>query len=170
MHIENSEPASFKEKMFHEFQEWLWILAYLAFFFCIFSTYKMMILNRLHVSYFAYGTALINALVLSKVILIGEVAGIAKSHEHWPLVVCSIYKAFVFALLVAIVHLLEEGVRGAWHGHDWEGIIRDMREEGWPIQIVRTLLLFGMFIPFFGFMEIRRKLGRKEFMHLIMHP
>jgi hypothetical protein len=169
MSTEISEKATMKEKVAHEMIEWLWIFLYLAFFFCVFATYKLVILNQLHVAYFAFGTALINALVLSKVILIGEMFGVGKSKENRSLLVSAIYKSLVFAVLVAAVHLLEEGIRGALHGDDLAGILRDMMQEGWLMQVTRTALVFCVFIPFFGFMEIRRKLGKKQFFDLILH-
>jgi hypothetical protein len=163
-----SEHPTLKQKISHEMVEWFWILVYLAFFFCVFATYKMIILNQLHVAYFAYGTALINALVLSKVILIGEYFGVGKEHEHRSVLVSAIYKALVFALLVAVAHILEEGIRGALGRQNLADVLADMREEGWPVQAVRTALVFCVFIPFFGFMEIRRALGKKQFLDLIL--
>jgi hypothetical protein len=168
MNAENSEPATLTQKISHELIEWLWIFVYLAFFFCVFATYRMMILNQLHVAYFAFGTALINALVLSKVILIGEVLGVGKPQERRSIVFSSLYKAFVFAILVALAHFLEEGIRGAVHGHTLPQLVDDVRGDGWLAQAIRALLIFAIFIPFFGFMEIRRTLGKKQFKDLIL--
>jgi hypothetical protein len=169
MSKETSGHPTMKQKISHELVEWLWIFAYLAFFFCVFATYKLVILNQLHIAYFAYGTAAINALVLSKVILIGEYFGVGKKQEQRSVLLSATYKALVFAVLVAITHFLEEGIRGALRGHNLAGILADMMEEGWLVQAVRTVMVFCVFIPFFGFMEIRRKMGKKEFLDLILH-
>jgi len=82
MSIESSKYPTLKQKLSREMVEWLWILLYLAFFFCVFASYKLVILNQLHAAYFACGTAVFNALVLSKVILIGEYFGVARKHEN----------------------------------------------------------------------------------------
>lgn len=72
MNAENVQKTSVKQKVAHEFEELAIITLYLAFFFCALVTYSMLLLDRFHVSYFAFGTALINAIVIAKVILIGE--------------------------------------------------------------------------------------------------
>jgi hypothetical protein len=59
-------------KVAHELGQLTILTAYLAVLFCSLSTYSMLLLHKFHISYFAYGTALINALLTAKVILIGE--------------------------------------------------------------------------------------------------
>ena len=118
MSSESSKYPTLKQKLSREMVEWLWILLYLAFFFCVFASYKLVILNQLHAACFAYGTAVLNALVLSKVILIGEYFGVARKHENRSVLVPAMDKALVFAVLVAIVHILEEGIREALRGHN----------------------------------------------------
>jgi hypothetical protein len=68
MDAENSPKTSVKQKVAYEFQEFAIISLYLAFFFCALATYSLLLLDSFHVSYFAYGTAVINALVIAKVI------------------------------------------------------------------------------------------------------
>ena len=72
MQADESQKKSLKQKVAHEFEEVAILTAYLAFFFCALATYSMLLLGKFHVSYFAYGPALINALVIAKVILIGD--------------------------------------------------------------------------------------------------
>src|SRR5271167_3358973 len=108
MHAENSQKSSLKQKAAHEFKEIAIIFFYLAFFFCALATYSMLLLGRFHISYFTYGAALINALVITKVILIGEAAHLGKKVETKPLIYSSVYKAFLFGLLVFAFHILEE--------------------------------------------------------------
>ena len=88
----------------HEFAEMGVIFLYLAFFFCAISTYSMLLLNKFEISYFTYGASLINALVVAKVILIGEYARIGRKQEAKPLFYSAIYKAFVFCFLVFAFH------------------------------------------------------------------
>ena len=72
MNSENSKTAGLKQKITNQLEELAQIFLFLAFFFCAVATYRMLLLNEFHVSYFDYGAALINALVIAKVILIGE--------------------------------------------------------------------------------------------------
>ena len=61
-----------KQRIIHEVGKFLRIFLYLAPFFYAFATYRMLLLNQFEEKYFAYGTAFVNALVLSKIILLGE--------------------------------------------------------------------------------------------------
>lgn len=67
-----------KEKAAEEFRLLLLISAYLAAFFVAFLTYRRLILREMGVSSFRYGYALIEALVIAKVILIGKAMGLSK--------------------------------------------------------------------------------------------
>lgn len=96
MSDEHSQKSGLKQKAVHEFEEFTGIFLYLAFFFCALTTYSMLLLNKSNVSYFTYGAALINALVIAKVILIGEYAHLGKKHEAKPLLLSAVYKAFLF--------------------------------------------------------------------------
>jgi len=51
---------------------------HLAFFFCAIETYRMFLLNQYNVSYWNLGFALINALVVTKVIMIGAYARLGR--------------------------------------------------------------------------------------------
>jgi hypothetical protein len=84
MNASNPQKSSLKEKAAHEFREIAVVFLYLAFFFCALATYSMLLLGKFHISYFAYGTSLINALVITKVILIGEAVHIGNKYEHKP--------------------------------------------------------------------------------------
>jgi len=81
MHADHSQKESLKQKVAHEFKEVVILTAYLAFFFCALAAHSMFLLGKFHVSYFAFGAALINAAVIAKVILIGEALRAATRYE-----------------------------------------------------------------------------------------
>jgi FtsH-binding integral membrane protein len=121
MNHENVKRKEIKEKITHELYELMGISLYLAFFFCAVATYRMLLLNEFRVSYFDYGAELINALVVAKVILIGEYAHLGKKHEAKPLLLSAVYKAFLFGLLVFGFHIVEEAIKRLWHGENIAG-------------------------------------------------
>jgi len=133
---------------------------YLAFFFCAVATYSMILLDKFHVSYFTYGAALINALVIAKVILIGEYAHLGKKHEAKPLFLSSVYKAFLFSLLVFAFHIIEEVIKRLWHGETMAGASRELRFDD---LLCRSLIVFCTFVPLFAFRELQRVLGEENF-------
>src|SRR6516225_4700068 len=96
----NSAHADRKQKIKHELREMLGLTLYLVFFFCAIEIYRMFLLNQYDISYWNFGFALINALVVTKVIMIGEYAKLGRRHENKPVLVSAVWKAFVFGMLV----------------------------------------------------------------------
>jgi hypothetical protein len=161
---ENSKRAGLKKKVIHEFVELAAISLYLAFVFCAVATYRMLLLDEYHVSYFNYGAALINALVVAKVILIGEAAHLGRRLEAKPLLVSAVFKAFLFGLLTFGFHVIEEAIRHLLHGERLAAAFHSVRIDD---VLARTVVLFGAFLPLFGFLELRRVIGDDEFDKLL---
>ena len=83
--------------------------------------------------------------------IIGEYARLGRGHEDKPLIISVLWKAFLFGLLVAAFHILEESVkRLAFH----ERISMRIDE-----MLIRNLVVFCFLIPFFAFWELQRVLG-----------
>jgi hypothetical protein len=164
MAADESKNKSRKEKAKHELKELLTIFLYLAFFFCALVTYSMLLLNEYHVKYWNYAFALINALVITKVIMIGEYAKVGKRYEAGALFFSAIWKAFVFSLLVYAFHVVEEIIKRLIHGSDMAAASRDIRFDELA---ARSIVVFCTFIPLFAFREFRRVMGEKEFRALL---
>jgi hypothetical protein len=164
MNSQDSKKASLKQNITHQFKEFATIFVFLAFCFCAISTYRMLLLNEFRVLHFDYGAALINALVIGKVILLGEDAHLGKKHEAKPLFFSALYKAFLFGLLVFGFHIVEEVIKRLVHGHTLARAFHDIRIDD---VLARCVVVFCTFIPLFGFMELRRALGEDKFHELL---
>src|SRR5260370_2443889 len=160
MNTENAQGATLKQKAMHELAQLVAIFLYLAFFFCALATYSMLLLKEFNVSYFTYGFALINALVIAKVILIGEYAHLGKKHEDKPLLLAAIHKALLFTLLVFAFHVVEELIRLLIHRENMATALREIRIDD---LLGRSLVVFCTFIPLFAFRELQRVLGEEKF-------
>jgi hypothetical protein len=155
--------AELKRKAKHELRELMVIFLYLAFFFCALTTYAMLLLNEYHVRYWNYAFALINALVITKVIMIGEYAKVGRRYESRPLFLSSIYKALLFGVLVFAFHIVEEVIKRLIHGADLARASHELRID----QLLgRGIVVFCTFIPLFAFRETRRVLGEERFHEL----
>src|SRR6516225_10883813 len=153
-----------KEKIKHELREMLTLFFYLAFFFCALETFEFFLLDEYRVRYWGYAFALINALVITKVIMIGEYAKLGKRHEDQSLLVSTLWKAFVFGVLVFAFHIVEEIVKRLIHGTDLARASREVRLD----QLAsRTIVVFCTFIPLFAFREFRRVMGEEPFHALV---
>jgi hypothetical protein len=163
MSDENSQKTSLKQMVAHEFEDLAIIFLYLSFFFCALATYSMLLLNKFHISYFTYGAALINALIIAKVILIGDYIRLGKKQETKPLIYSALYKAFLFGLLVLAFHILEEAIKELVHGRTIRAALHEVRIDD---LLARSLIIFFTFIPLFAFREIHRVLGEDQFRNL----
>src|SRR5271154_167723 len=139
MSDENAQKTSLKQKAVRELEEMGVIFLYLAFFFCAMATYSMLLLNKFEISYFTYGTALINALVIAKVILIGDYMHLGKKQEAKSLIYLAVYKAILFGLLVFAFHIIEEVIKHLAHGESISPVFRETRIDD---LLCRTLIIF----------------------------
>jgi hypothetical protein len=160
MNNEKLKEGAFKQKIIHELKTVGWVSLYLALFFCALCTYSMLVLNEFNIEnyYFRYGFAIVNALVIAKIILIGEYARVGRGHENKPLIVSALWKAFLFGLLVAAFHILEEVVKRLAFRERISVRINEM--------LIRNLVVFSFLIPFFAFWELRRVLGEGKLFDL----
>ena len=159
MQSDTGKTIGFKQKAIKELKVYWIVTLYLAFVFCSFTTYRRLILSEVDVSYLHYGAGLIEALIVAKVILIGQALGLGKRFEDGPLIVAALFKAAVYGLFVAVFAVIEHLVEGLAHGKGLAGAWQELLGLGKDEVIARTLMLFATFIPFFAFWEADRVLG-----------
>jgi len=157
----------FKQKAKHELQEFLMISAYLAFLFCALATYTMVLLKKYDVSYLNYTFAIINALIIAKVILIGEMMHYGKGAEAKPLYQSVIYKSVAYCLLCFAFHIVEEFIKRVIHGDPFGTVWHNIHLDD---LISRTIIIFCVFMPLFAFRELRRVMGEERFYALFFKP
>ncbi len=104
----------------------------------------------------SYGFALINAFVISKLILIGEYAKVGRKFESKPLVYSFTSNAFIFTVLVFSFNFAEEAIKRLIHGDTFLKVPSEIRIDE---LLVRSIVIFCVFIPLFAFRELRRVLG-----------
>ena len=63
-----------------------------------------------------FGFAIVNALVIGKVILVGEMMHLGRGYEKRPLWQSVLLKSVVFSVLVLVFHIVEEVVKRIIHG------------------------------------------------------
>ena len=122
---EQGQPPSLKERALEELKAFWLIALYLWLFLGCFTVYRRLILAETGVPYLHYGIALIEALIIGKVVLIGRMFGFTRRFDHMPLVVPVVYKSVVFALLVMLFGVVERIVSG-WFHH--QGLLSGLRE------------------------------------------
>src|SRR5215831_993022 len=95
-------PKRWKQILAHEMTEYLINFALLAFFLVAFAWYRRLLLASYKIEYTGYWAPLIEAAILAKVIMIGEIFHMGRRFRNWPLAVATIYQTVVFSLFVLL--------------------------------------------------------------------
>jgi hypothetical protein len=112
--------------------------------------------------YTNYWVALIEALVLAKVIMIGSVFRLGRGLERKPLIYPTLYKTVVFTLFVGLFALGEHALKGLWQGEGLTAGVAHFFAKGTHELLASSLVVFVAFIPYFGVKELGRILGEDK--------
>ena len=97
--------------------------------------------------------ALIEAIILGKVIMIGGIFRLGRGLEDKPLIFSTLYKTVVFCLFCAAFTVAEHTVVGLWKGGGPAAGLHELAEKGGHEVLASTLMLFVSLFPFFAFRE-----------------
>lgn len=165
----NDKKAGWKQKLVREMKVYWLNVGYLFLFFGMFTIYRRLILAQHQISYLHYGISLAEALVLAKVIMLGEVLHLSRGFEQRPLIVPTLYKALIFSVLVGVFAIAEHTVIGLIRGRSLALSLQQMLGENRYELIAKCLVTFMAFIPFFGMRELERVLGRGKMIELFFY-
>jgi hypothetical protein len=161
---ENVNKENLKQRIVHEVREFLVVFLCLAPFFASFRIYRIYLTGESG-KLLALGIAMVNALVMAKVILIGEIARLGRRSENKPLFVSTIHKAIAFALLYLAFHVLEDDLRSLLHGQSlYRSLVGALLKKEELLSL--GLVIFFAFIPLFALREVRRVMGADNFRRL----
>ena len=154
--------GNLKKKIVHEVTEYWINVCYLTIVFAAFTQYRRFLLAAHDITYTNYWVALIEALILAKVIMIGDVVRLGRGLEHLALIYPTLYKTVVFTLFVGVFSLVEHGIKGLWKGEGFMDGLFFLLGKGHNELLANSLVVFVAFIPFFGVKELGRVLGQDK--------
>jgi hypothetical protein len=158
----DKKKGDLKKKIFHEVAEYWINVVYLTLMFAAFTQYRRFVLAAHDITYTNYWVAVIEALILAKVIMIGDVFRLGRGLEQKPLIYPTLYKAVVFSLFVGVFTLIEHGLKGLWKGKGLTGGLGDFFGKGSHELLAGCLVVFVALIPFFAVKELGRVLGEDK--------
>jgi hypothetical protein len=157
-----------KQTLRHEFIDYLLTFVYLALYFGAFVEYRRLILAEYRITYFNYGFAVIQALILAKVVLIGDIF-LGKALKDKPLAIPTLWNSFTFTIWVVIFSLLEHIIMALLHHKGVAGGLKEFMGGGEDELLARCMVVFFSFIPFFAFRQLTRVLGEGKLWNLFFH-
>jgi hypothetical protein len=160
--MENQEvKKSWKQRLFHEFNDYLLNFVYMAIVFSAIVLYRRLVLAE-HGIYLAdYFAGVVNAMIIAKVVMIGAFLRVSRKFEHKALIIPVLFKALLFTIWVMIFNVLEAFIRGLIKTGELPGAFNQLKSHVDLAWLGAIQLIFFCFIPFFAFKELSRVM-RKE--------
>jgi len=159
--MESQTPRpSIKQRALLEAQRLATITIYLFLFLATMSTYRTLILAGYGIDYVNVGYSIVEAFVIAKVILLGEMLRVGEEAHGRPLAVTILYKTIAFAFLVAVFKTFEHLIVGHFHDQSPRDVLHEMFVKNGYQTLAQTFLMFVAFIPFFTLREISRAMGK----------
>ena len=158
--------TGWKQKLVHEMVEYSLNFVYLAFFLVAFTWYRRLILAEYAISYTNYWVPLIEAAILAKIIMIGDIMRLGRGLERTPLVVPTLYRTVVFSVLVGVFSVLEHTGGALLHGKGLTEGLAEIASKGRFELLAQCVVIFGAFVPFFAFKELEGVVGQGKLRNL----
>jgi len=110
----------------------------------------------------------IKALILAKLIMIGDLFRFGRRLDHKVLIFPTLFKTVVFTLWVFFFNIIESTIRGVIHHKGLsEGVSELLGGHSFEL-FAHCLVVFFAFIPFFAFRELERVLGEGKIRDLFL--
>jgi hypothetical protein len=155
-------------KLIIETKKFLGMAAYLWVVFGLFAIHESIVLAKHQISYKFYGFAILNSLILAKVMLIAEDLRLGeRNFKDRPLVYPILYKAILFAVTFMCFDVVEEVLTGLVRGKTIAQSIPEFGGGSLGGIFSEALILTVALIPFFAFREIGRVLGADRLKSLL---
>jgi hypothetical protein len=155
-------------RLLKELKSFLIMFSYLWLVFSVFLVHEWSVLASHQISFRFYGLAVVNALVLSKIMLIAEGMHFARRFEDRPLIYPIAYKAFAFTVLLMVSYILEEIAVGMFRGKTAAESFPEIGGGGIVGVLTVGAIMCIALVPFFSFREIARVVGEVEFRTLML--
>ena len=133
----------------------------------VFNIYRRLILGEVGESFSHYGISLIEAMILVKIVLIGDATNLKLvGASRGSIFEVAVLRSILFAVLVWLFTILERVVEGLIRRMDWMGIVVNIVQHGLHEIFARVIMMIAAFLPFFALWELRRRLGPRRFYKL----
>lgn len=155
-----------KTQILHETRELVFLAGFLTLFLNSLSIYRSIILNENIFNYFHIGYNFVEALLLSKIILLGKFLKLGERYSEKSLIIPTIYLSFVFSIFVFLFSLIEHFFMGFMEGKSVSTLLNQLTDQSVNEDVGKLLIAFLFFILLFSFLELRRVFGEEKFFAL----
>ena len=147
------------ERAVDEVRRFVVMFLYLWVLFGLFALHQMIILHQEGMNFTTQGFALVNALVLAKVMLIAEDLRIGHWLRSRPLIYPILGESLIFTVVFICFHVVEHLVIGLFKGETLRESVPVIGGGGLAGLLSVAMIFFVALIPFFAFRNLSRELG-----------
>ncbi len=162
------QASKLKERGIHEAKLFLGMFVYLFIMFGLMVVHESMVLAQHQINYVAHGVAVINALVMAKVMLVAEDLHVGRRFEERPLAISVLFKSVVFAAVFICFRIVEDVVIGLFHGKTVAESVPGFGGGGLAGILSTACLTTFALMPFFAFTEVGRVIGEAKLRALFL--
>ncbi len=150
-----------------ELKQFLIITLYLWAMLALFNFHKTIVLEQNHIDYQSQGFAIVNALILAKVMLVAEGLRLGNRFKDHPLIYAVLYKSFAFAVVLVCFHIVEGVAVALLRSQPLTENLAEFGGGGLKGIVSVGAILFVALIPFFMFREVARVIGADQLWQLL---
>jgi hypothetical protein len=162
------DKPSWRARLLEELKSFLIIVSYLWLVFFVFMMHEWTVLASHQISFRFYGLAVVNALVLGKIMLIAEDLHFADRLKDKPLIYPIAFKSLAFSVLLVVAYIIEEIAVGLFRGKTAAESFPEIGGGGLVGVLTTAAIMCVALVPFFSFREIARIVGEAEFRILML--
>jgi hypothetical protein len=151
-----------------ELRRFVWMFLYLWVLFGLFALHEELVLSERGIRFAPAGIAVVNALVLGKVMLVAEDLKLGHRIRPRPLIWPVLLDALILALLFVVVHKAEHAIGGLVAGESLAASVPHIGNAGLPGLLIVALILFVALVPFFAFRHISDAIGRERMREVLL--
>ena len=156
----SEQKASLKTRAVDETKKFLIMTMYLWVFFAVLSLHKTLVMEQEHLDYQEQGLAIVNALVLAKVMLLAEDFRLgSRFFKDHPLVYSVLFRSLVFAIVLIGFRILEDAAIDLLRGKPLADSLADFGAGNAKGVFSMGAIAFVALTPFFMVSEMARVLG-----------
>lgn len=155
-----------KQKIIHEVQQYAMLTGLLTIFFCAFTIYRRLSFGETAITYFYFGYSVIESMILAKILLLGKYLKLGQRFQNQPLIVPTLYKAFIFCLFVLIFQIAEHFVVGLFSGKTLAIVYSEFYSRFVSDHLGRLPIYFVTFALLFALAEIGSVIGENKMLDL----
>jgi hypothetical protein len=151
-----------KERARHELRSYVVITVYVWTILSLLRLHETLLADSYHVGLQAHGLAIVNALIIGKVVLIAEALRVGDRAARRAPAFAILIKSLFFALAIVLFHATEHIVTELWHGAALNADLFVVDAENARRSLIMAAIMTIALMPYFLIKEIERRTGEAD--------